>query len=275
VSRILLDISAVGYLAATAAYALHFARPGQKAGVMAPWLLMLGFLVHSVATAARFARVGTPVLTFDQGLSFFAWLLVGIYLVVRRQDRHTVIGAVVSPLACALTLASVALYNEGATPVPAELRSPWLPVHVTLAFLGNAVFALAFAISVVYLVQERSLKSHQSGWMIRRLPSLEQLDQLNFRCLAWGFPLLTLGILTGGVWAAHAWGRFWSWEPREVLSLLTWIIYAGLLQFRMTAGLRGRRAATLTIVGFALVIVSFISINVLQLPGRHGSGAGS
>jgi ABC-type transport system involved in cytochrome c biogenesis permease subunit len=87
--------------------------------------------------------------------------------------------------------------------------------------------------------------------------------------------LLTLGILTGGVWAAHAWGRFWSGEPREILSLITWMIYAGLLQFRLTAGLRGRRAATLTIFGFALVLVSFVSINLLQLPGRHGAGIGS
>jgi cytochrome c-type biogenesis protein CcsB len=271
----LLEICAVAYLAAAAGYVSQVARPDKGLARVGVWALWIGFIVHTVATVYRLARTGTPAMTFDQGLSFFAWLLTGVYLAVRRVDRLTAIGAVVSPLAFVLTLGAVLFFSDGVQPVPADLRSPWLPVHVTLAFLGNAVLALAFAVSVVYLIQDRSLKEHRSGWMIRRLPSLEQLDKLNFRCLAWGFPLLTLGIVTGGVWAAHASGRFWSWEPREVMSLLTWAIYAGLLQFRMTAGLRGRRAATLTIVGFGLVVVSFVSINLLELPGRHGAGTGS
>jgi len=271
VSRILLEISAVAYFAAAAGYALHLARPDHRAAGVGIWALVGGFLVHTAAIAHRFAVTGTPVISFDQGLSFFGWLVIATYLIVRRADRQTVIGAVVSPLAFLLTMGAVGMYSDPAG-VPAELRSPWLPVHVTLAFLGNAVFALAFAISLVYLVQEHLLKERRSGWMIRRLPSLEQLDRLNFQCLAWGFPLLTLGIVTGGVWAENASGHFWSWEPREVLSLMTWLIYAGLLQFRMTGGLRGRRFATLTILGFGLVVASFVSVNVLQLPGRHGAG---
>ena len=275
-SRILLEISAVAYLVAAAGYALHLARPHHRAAGIGVWALAAGFLVHTAAIAHRFAVAGTPVITFDQGLSFFGWLVVAIYLIVRRADRQTVIGAVVCPLAFLLTLGAVGMFQDGAAAVvPQEFRSPWLPVHVTLAFLGNAVFALAFAISLVYLVQEHLLKGRRSGWMIRRLPSLEQLDRLNFQCLAWGFPLLTLGIVTGAVWAENATGRFWSWDPREILSALTWLIYAGLLQFRMTGGLRGRRAATLTILGFGLVVLSFVSINVLQLPGRHGAGTGS
>jgi len=274
-SRILLEISALAYLVAAAGYALHLARPDHRAAGLGVWALAGGFLVHTAAIAHRFAVAGTPVITFDQGLSFFGWLVVAIYLIVRRADRQTVIGAVVSPLAFLLTMGAVGMYHADSTGVPVELRSPWLPVHVTLAFLGNAVFALAFAVSLVYLVQEHLLKGRRSGWLIRRLPSLEQLDRRNFRCLAWGFPLLTLGIVTGGVWAENAWGRFWSWEPREILSLLTWLIYAGLLQFRMMGGLRGRRAAALTILGFGLVVLSFVSINVLQLPGRHGARIGS
>jgi cytochrome c-type biogenesis protein CcsB len=275
VTRVLLEVGAAAYLVAAAGYAVHVVRPDRRTATIGLWALAIGFAVHSVATLVQCLHTGTPASTFDQGLAFFAWLVVGIYLVARATDRLTVIGAVVSPLAFALTLAAVVLYSGGPDAVPQELRSPWLPVHVTLAFLGNAVFALAFAVSVVYLVQERLLKSHHKGWMIRRLPSLEQLDRLNFRCLVWGFPLLTLGIVTGGIWAARAWGQFWSWEPRETLSLLTWLIYAGLLQFRLTAGLRGRRAATLTIVGFSLVVASFLSLNMLQLPGRHGAAIGS
>ena len=275
-TRILLQISAVAYFAAAAGYGHHVWRSNVRSATVGLWALALGFGAQTVAVGYRFMHVGTvPVTTFDGGLAFFAWLVVGIYLVVRGADRLTVIGAVLSPLAFALTLAAVVLHHDSPAVVPEELRSAWLPIHVTLAFLGNAVLGLAFAVSVVYLVQERLLKSHRRGWMIRRLPSLEQLDRLNFRCLAWGFPLLSLGILTGGIWAAAAWGQFWSWEPREILSLLTWLIYAGLLQFRLTAGLRGRRAATLTILGFGLVVVSFVSVNLLPLPGRHGAGVGS
>jgi cytochrome c-type biogenesis protein CcsB len=275
VSRVLLDIAAVAYLAATVCYALQIARPDARRARAALWSLYAGFAVHTLWVAWRFLESGAPATTFDGSLSFFAWLIVAIYLVVRASDRFTVIGAVVSPLAFALTLAAVVLYSGGPDPVRAEYRSAWLPVHVTLAFLGNAVLALAFAVSVVYLVQERLLKSHRRGWMISRLPSLEQLDRLNFQLLLWGLPLLTLGIVTGGVWAMNATGRFWSGEPREILSLVTWLIYAGLLQFRLTAGLRGRRAATLTIVGFGLVVASFLSIHVLSLPGRHGAAIGS
>jgi len=273
VSCWLLEASALAYLAAAVAYGRQIARPGGRASTVALWALATGFALHTLPIAWGFAHSGTPATGFDQGLSLFAWLIVGIYFVVRGSDRLTVIGAVVSPLAFALTFAAVVLYGEDPQSLPVEYRSLWLPVHVTLAFLGNAVLAVAFAVSVIYLVQERLLKSHRRGWMIRRLPSLEQLDRLNFRCLVWGFPLLTLGIVTGGVWALSTSGRFWSGEPREVMSLLTWLIYAGLLQFRLTSGLRGRRAATLTIVAFGLVVASFVSIHMLALPGRHGAAA--
>jgi cytochrome c-type biogenesis protein CcsB len=275
VSRWILELSALAYLVAAVAYGRQIARPGGRASTVALWALAAGFTLHTLPIASRFVSSGTPATGFDQGLSLFAWLIVGINFVVSAADRLTVIGAVVSPLAFALTLAAVVLYGEDPQALPLQYRSPWLPVHVTLAFLGNAVLALAFAVSVIYLVQERLLKSHRRGWMIRRLPSLEQLDRLNFRCLVWGFPLLTAGIVTGGMWALGASGRFWSGEPREVMSLVTWLIYAGLLQFRLTAGLRGRRAATLTIVAFGLVVASFVSIHVLALPGRHGPAIGS
>src|SRR4029079_7278329 len=103
---------------------------------------------------------------------------------------------------------------------------------------------------------------------MRRLPSLETLDQLNYRALSWGFPLLTLGIVTGALWGKHSWGHFWSWEEREVFSLILWLLYAGLLQARLVAGWRGRRLATVTIIGFAVVLVSFVFGHVV-FPGKQ------
>jgi cytochrome c-type biogenesis protein CcsB len=271
----LLEISSLAYLIASMAFMAHVARPGGRFGQLGAWALGVGFALHTGAILVRLYRLGLlPVTTFGEGLSFFSWLVVGTFIVVSGRYRLTVLGAVTSPLAFGLSLAGVMLYDGGAI-VPAALRSPWLPVHVTLAFLGNAVFAVAFAVSVVYLVQENLLKSRGRGWIIVRLPSLEQLDRINYSCLAWGFPLLTLGMLSGGIWAVNAWGRFWSWEPREVLSLLTWAIYGWLLLYRLTSGLRGRRAAALTIIGFSVVVVSYLSVNLLPLAGKHGGTFGS
>lgn len=272
---LLLILVVIAYGAATWFYAAHVAKADDREARRGGIALALGFGVHTLVFVVHLVEVEMlPVTTFGEGLSFLAWLVVGIFLVAGRGGRLSAIGIVVGPLAAALAAGGVAFFADSA-PIPTELRSPWLPVHVTLAFLGNAVFGVAFAASIVYLFQESRLKSRRGAWLLKRLPSLEQLDQLNHRCLIWGFPLLSLGIISGGVWAANTWGNFWSGEAREVLSLVTWLVYAGLLQFRLTGGLRGRRAATLTVVGFALVVVSYVSISVLNLPGRHGHLLGS
>jgi cytochrome c-type biogenesis protein CcsB len=273
--RTLLLAAALSYFCASALFIAQIRGAGGANGRYAGIGLAIAFAAHTAAIVAHFFQVGLlPVTSFGEGLSFFAWLVVGIFILINADGGISVIGAVISPLAGFLTALSAFVYAAKST-VPPALDSPWLPLHITLAFLGNAVFAVAFAVSTVYLVQEHFLKVRRKGWLIQRLPSLEQLDRLNYRCLAWGFPLLTLGILSGGIWAAYSWGQFWSGEAREILSLITWLVYAGLLQFRLTAGLRGRRAATLTIIGFGLVVVSFFSVNLLDLPGRHGNSLGS
>ena len=275
VERDLLIVALLAYLTASWFFATHVARAGDDAARRGGITLKTAFAVHTLSLVFHLVDVGLlPVTSFGEGLSFFSWLVVGSFLVLGRGDRLSAIGVVVGPLAALMVAGAIAFYSESA-PIPPELRSPWLPIHVTLAFLGNAIFGIAFAVSIVYLFQEGRLKSHRGAWLLRRLPSLEQLDHLNHRCLLWGFPLLSLGIITGGVWALNAWGHFWSGEAREVLSLVTWLVYAGLLQFRLTGGLRGRRAATLTIVGFALVVLSYVSISLLDLPGRHGNVFGS
>ena len=134
----------------------------------------------------------------------------------------------------------------------------WLPLHVTLALLGNAVFALAFAVSVVYLLLRRQLKNKRMTGLSRSVPALETLDRLNKIFLVWGFPFMTLGILTGSVWAHAQWGTYWAWEPRQITSALTWLLYGILLHGRLTAGWRGRKAAVWTIAGFMIVLAYFL-----------------
>ena len=138
-----------------------------------------------------------------------------------------------------------------------------------LVALGAVVSPLAFSASLLYLVQERRLKARRGPGLLRHLPSLETLDRLNYACLVWGLILLTLGMVSGIIWAHTAWGRFWSSDPKVLFSFLTWGIYVVLLQGRMIAGWRGRWAATLTIAGFAVLVLSLVGVNVLAL-GNHG-----
>jgi cytochrome c-type biogenesis protein CcsB len=264
----LLRLATALYLAGTIAALAGIAVRQELPRTLLPRLLWGGFAAHAASIAVRSWNVGQlAVTTFDEALSFLALLVVAVFLVVQLRRPLVALGAVVSPLAFSLTLAADAVY-VGARPLPPVLDSAWLPVHVVLSSLGDAVFALAFCASLLYLVQERRLKSRRAG-VLRFLPSLETLDRLNYTCLVWGLILLTLGIVSGIVWAHTAWGRFWSSDPKLVFSLVTWGIYVILLQGRMTAGWRGRWAATLTIAGFAVILISLVSVNVLAL-GQHG-----
>jgi cytochrome c-type biogenesis protein CcsB len=265
----LLRLVIVLYLMATAAALVGVALGRDQPRAVLILVLGVAAAVHATSIGIRSVTAGhLAVTTFDEALSFLALLLVGIFLGVQRSRPLVALGAVVSPVAFALTLTADLVY-EGARPLPPALRSPLLPVHVVLAFLGDAVFALASSASLLYLVQERRLKSRRVRGWLGRLPSLETLDRLNYRCLVWGLVLLTLGIVSGIVWAHAAWGRFWSSDPKLVFSLVTWVIYVVLLQGRMTAGWRGRRAATLTIAGFTVILVSLVGVSVLGL-GQHG-----
>ena len=263
--------AALGYFAASIAFTRSFASrtaPGESRTPI--FLLAGGFVLHTIDLVAVVTRAGVlPVATFAGGFSFFAWLLVGVYLAVQSRMSLAVVGVLVSPLALLAVVADV-LGRGDEVVVPEALRSPWLTVHVTLALLGNAVFALAFAVSAAFLLQQHMLRARRGGRILHRLPSVQTLDRLNRVFLLWGFPLLTLGIATGGFWSMSATGHFWSWEPRETLAVLTWILYAGLLQLRLLGGLNGRRAAEWTIAAFTLLLASYLAVNLLQLGHRHG-----
>jgi len=269
---LLLKVALVAYLGAAVGFSLYLLSLKRAARFVGMLGLGTAFAAHGASILLRSFAAGHPAFTTEyEALSFFAWLTVGVYLGVQVRYPLPAVGAVVAPLAFTVTLAAFAFY-AGVRELPPNLRSAWLPVHVTAAFLGNAVLALAFCVSLVYLLRERQLKEKRVRLDVfgRRLPSLETLDELNYRALVWGFPLLTLGIVTGALFAKHTWGSFWSWDEREVFSLITWGVYAGLLEARMVAGLRGRRAATVTIVGFAVLLVSFLFGHMIFPGSKHG-----
>jgi cytochrome c-type biogenesis protein CcsB len=238
-------------------------------------LLGAGAALHGFDLVIRGVHVGNiPVATFAQSLSFFAWLtaLVGLLMIVRL--RMTAIGAYVASAVTIAFGAATVMMKQGRVVLPAALQSAWLPVHVTLAILGYAMFVLAASVSLVYLAYESRLKAKRPlGASGDHAISLEKLDRINYHLLAWGFLALSLAIVSGAIWADATWGHFWSWDPKESWSLVIWILYAALLESRLAAGWRGRRAAALTVVAFVVLVSSLVGVNLI-FPGKHGGNFG-
>ncbi len=266
VNILLFKITLILYSVSTVLYLVDVVRRKEKAGKtgkMARWILLGGFVLHCATLLVRYFEAGyTPVANLHESLSFFAWTLVGIFLLFDVRYRMTVLGAFSCPLAVILMLVGSTATTTIKEVNPA-LDSWWFPVHVTLAFLGNAVFTVAFIAGVMYLLQERMLKSKKFSALYYRLPSLDVLDSINYKCLSIGFPLMTMGIISGAVWANSAWGGYWRWDPKETWALITWFLYAALLHGRLTIGWRGRRAAIFAIIGFLCLLFTFLGVNLL------------
>ncbi|MFC1833664.1 c-type cytochrome biogenesis protein CcsB [Thermodesulfobacteriota bacterium] len=266
---IFFKIAIVLYLGAFAGYVVFIlVSSGTKARI-GFWCAVTGFAVHSLSILHRAIFSGfLPLATPFDALSFFAWLIVGLFLLVRYRDPSPIFGAVTTPLASALMLYAATLTHQLREPVAPVLKSWWL-VHVILALAGNGVFALMAIGGVMYVIQERLIKTKRIGRMHRLLPSLETLDTINRHGLPFGFFLLTLGIISGALWASNVWGFYWSWDPKETWSLITWFAYAAMVHLRMVLGWRGKRAAVLAIIGFGLVMFTYLGVSAL-LGGHHG-----
>lgn len=139
--------------------------------------------------------------------------------------------------------------------------SPWFGVHVGCAFASYFSFTLAFLVGIGYLIHEALLKKKSLKEFTLCLPALEKLDKINYRLVSLGFFLLSLAIATGSVWAKEAWGSWWSWDPKQTWSFITWLVYAVLLHLRLTSTFRGRKIAIISIMGFGLVIFTYLGVN--------------
>ena len=256
------------YFVATICYLTGVITRREPLGRVAKWILTGGFGVHCVTLVARWVAIGlTPATSLYEALSFFAWALVGTYLLFDLRYRIAALGAFVCPLALVLMIGGSAAPKQVPVANPV-LDSWWFPVHVTLAFLGYAVFGVAAMAGVMYLLQERRLKGKNFSGLFYRLPSLDVLDSINYKCLTFGFPLMTMGIISGAIWANSAWGGYWRWDPKETGALVVWFLYAALLHGRLTVGWRGRRAAIFAILGFLCLLFTFLGVNLL-LGGLH------
>jgi cytochrome c-type biogenesis protein CcsB len=271
-SSTLLAIALVLYLVATAAFIGNVITARDAWRRAAHVVLACALGMHVASLLVRAVLWGyDAIAAFQEELSFIACIMVGLYLLIALRANLTVVGTLVTPLAFLLSLSAYA-FEAGMPELPPRLQNLWLPAHVAPAFVGYAVFAVAFCLSLTYLLQERQLKSKRKGGLFRRLPSLETLDELNYRFVTLGFALFTIGLITGSFLAKQTWGALWSWEPVQVWSLISWLLYAVLLHAR-TVGWRGRKAARLTILCFIVLAASFLSVN-LVFPGKHGGTFG-
>ena len=232
-------------------------------------VLLVGFLCHTVLIVYGSIQTGhMPVSNLRETLFFAGWAVAGVFLVLQYKFNLKILGVYTAPF---VTLISVIASQIPDTPAqtPAIYKNFWLISHVSVIFIGEAAFALACGLGIIYLLQEHSIKSKKHRFLFKRLPSLELLDTTGYTCIVVGFTMLTLGLITGLVFAKSVWGRFWSWDPKEVWSAITWIFYAVLLHERLTVGWRGRRSAIMAIVGFVVLLFTFLGVNFF-LKGHHG-----
>jgi len=206
-----------------------------------------------------------PLSNLYESLVFFAWCIILLHLFVEWRYRNRVIGLIGSLLAVS-ALAYASLKPDQIQPLIPALKSNWLIAHVFTCFIGYASFAIAFGISLLYL-----LRRVGGPAILERLPSDSLMDELTHQLVMFGFLFLSAGIISGAVWANSAWGRYWGWDPKETWSLVTWFVYATLLHARFMRGWHGNRIAVLSIAGFLAVLFTYFGVN--YLPGLHSYGA--
>ena len=229
---------------------------------------VIGFIFHTANIVVRYMQgEHIPITNLHEASSFFSWCIVVLFFLIEFRYKIGLLGSFIMPIVFTLMLTSSLLPRE-ITPLSPVLKSFWLVIHTPLAFIGYAAFAMAFGVGIMYLIQERHVKSKHLSGLFQRLPSLQVLDDINYLLISIGWPLLTLAIITGSLWAESAWGTYWRWDPKEVWSLITWIIYTLVLHLRLSVGWRGKKASILAIIGFTLVVFTFFGVNLI-LKGLH------
>jgi HemX protein len=271
-SVLFVRLAALCYAGGAAAYIVFFARPRHvRVAVAGFWLVSAGVAIHAVSIGFGCAEFGgAEFFGLRGGLGFLAFLAAGAFLAVQRLYALPAVGAFVVPLVLIALIPSVFELGPGVQGmVPEVVRLPTLKLHVSAAIGGVALFAVAFGVALMYLLQEREVKGKHFGALFSRLPPLDSLDRLTQRLVRMGFAVWTVALLSGALVAKNAWGSFWSWDPQQVSALLVWILYGAMVQLRH-AGVHGRRYALLTLVGFALVLSFMLGLGAVPNVTRHG-----
>ncbi len=259
----------LAYMGSTGCYFAYLFLQKERLYRAGYYLLLAGFCCHSALITIGFIKAGhIPVRNLHETLTFVGWAIAGVFLVVQYRFKLKILGVFAAPLIVLVMIVSSQVPQVA--PMENKLfNSFWLNFHILSSFMASASFSMACGVGILYLLQERTIKNKSRGFFFKRLPSLQLLDSTGYGCIIAGFTLLTLGLITGLIYAKSVWGRFWSWDPKEVWAAITWLVYAVLLHERITVGWRGRKAAIMAIIGFAVLLFTFFGVNFF-LKGHHG-----
>lgn len=277
----LFGITTLCYLLSSAFYLGLLIFKNKKIGKIGLFLAVIGILVQTVALGLRWKEsydigIGhAPLTNMYESLVFFAWCITLFYIFLEIKFKARVLGAFVMPFSvAAMAYASFAKgINQEISPLIPALQSNWLIAHVVTCFIGYGAFTVAGGLGLMYLIKKSAdSKGVNKDSLTGSLPELKIIDDLIHKTIVFGFMWLTAGIITGAIWANEAWGTYWSWDPKETWSIITWFLYASTLHARFTRGWSGSRIAWLAILGVVSVFFTYFGVNFL-LSGLHSYGS--
>ncbi len=275
----LLGITTFTFLFASFLYIGTLVFKARKLGSLATGFTVFALVILTAGLGLRWVEsyqmgIGhAPLTNMYESVVFFAWTIIIFYLGIEWKFKTKTIGAFAVPIAfLAMAYASFAPINRGINPLVPALQSNWLLAHVITCFVGYAAFAIAAALGIMYLVKTSFGGGSAKESANELLPSLKVLEDITHKSMIFGFIWLSAGIITGAIWANSAWGTYWSWDPKETWSLITWFVYAFTLHARYTRGIKGKTIAWLSLVGFIAVIFTYYGVNFL-LAGLHSYGS--
>lgn len=253
---IYLNISFGVYFLAMVLYAGSLLSANKTIPSLARFSMVCGILSLSIYIAIRWRIAGHPPFSnMFESLVVLSWAIavVSVFIDIKYRIRSV---AALTALMSLLAIGYASLLDKEIVPLLPALKSNWLTIHVLTCFIGYAALTISFVSSVVLLCKKKEDRG---------------LDTISYKMIAFGFLFLTLGIISGAVWANSAWGTYWSWDPKETWSLITWFIYAIYLHTRLKKGWKGRGAAWLSVAGFLAMLFTYFGVNYL-LSGLHSYG---
>ena len=265
IENILFTVTMLLYVAAMVVYFLFIAARREGMAKTAVILQTAGFILHTAALIVRGVGAGRLPLTNQyEFATSFAWGLCLVSLIFVYRYKFHILGAFAAPVIF-LIIGYAAMQSKDVHELMPALRSNWLGFHVSSAIIGYGGFGVSFVLGIIFLMREYM---KDQSFLDRHVPSREKLDLIAYRSVSLGLLFLTFCILTGAIWAERAWGSYWSWDPKETWSLITWIIYAAYLHLRINRGWKGKAAAVFAVIGFIAVLFTYIGVNTF-LPGIH------
>lgn len=264
----LIFVTTLIYLISMGGYFNYLFMKKNKIFTFSFYVMAVGFAFHTAIVMVEWMSTGhIPVHNLRGTLLVAGWIGTGVFLAFQYRFQFKLLGIFAAPAAILVIIAASQLPSP---PLQTNniFNNFWLISHIATIFVGDAVFALACGLGIFYLLQEKAIKTKSQGFFFKRLPSLELIDNTGYACIVVGFTMLTIGMATGMIYAKSVWGKFWGWDPKEIWSGISWLLYATLLHGRVSAGWRGRKSAMMAIIGFGVLMFTFFGVNFL-MTGHH------